>query len=167
MPQIVTNSQPIWAHSPPRLIRHSDSTSDRLREAVRLIVLDIERRLNPVTRLRNQLEALLDVDDANGYRFRPTGYAYQNAQAYLEGLGNLVEPLYFGSPSLTSDGEGGIDIEWEGNGRQVTLSCRAGNNQQDFLYRQEGDSYEARDLTPDTLQETLIWLGHYDRRPRT
>ena len=115
---------------------------------------------DPVFQLFNKLDALLTLEDANGYVFRATPYAHQNAKLYLESIRFVLVSNSKLIPSLTPDGEGGIDIEWDNGLRQITLSCRRADNQQDFIYWQQGDEYEARDATPELLRERLTWLVH-------
>src|SRR5437660_2457458 len=92
-------------------------------------VLDSEELRGPD--FIGELEALLALGNANGYTFRATHHAYQNAKSYLENASAVMSTL-FPRPSLTPDGEGGIDVEWTNRDREVTLSCRSGANQQDY-----------------------------------
>jgi hypothetical protein len=100
----------------------------------------------------------MEVENANGYEFRPTGYAYQHAKGYLktEGLRPL---LRVSRPELIPDGEGGIDIEWEHGNRKLALSCRGRANQRDFIYwRENGGQYDGDEASPELLREKLSWL---------
>jgi hypothetical protein len=108
----------------------------------------------------DELDALLKAENTNGYTFCPTGWAYQNAKQALEQVSALMGRL-FPTPSFIPDGEGGIDIEWERKGRKVSLSCRAGANQRDFIYwKENGGRYDGDEFSLDLLQDKLIWLNN-------
>lgn len=109
-----------------------------------------------------ELDALLQVDNANGYTFRASPDAHANARRYLQSIRFVMESKpYLFVPSVIPDGEGGIDIEWENGLRRVAISCRAEGDQKDCIYWREigsGD-YQARDVTPEWLHDRLKWLA--------
>ncbi len=105
----------------------------------------------------NKLNALLDNQNTNGYVFKPTLQAYNNACARLLLAYKLMGRSYF-EPSILPDGEGGIDIEWEKDSKHLLLSCQATSGQRDFLYYQQDDKYEAKDFSVSLLKEKLYWL---------
>jgi hypothetical protein len=116
--------------------------------------------VDPVADVFRKLDALLKLENSNGYEFRASEHAHRNARSYLEGIRFLMETNYLLNPDLVPDGEGGIDIEWEFGDKQITLSCRARENQQDFIYWQQGDHYQAADASPTLLRDRLNWLIH-------
>lgn len=116
------------------------------------------QEVTAVTDYLDELEALLGLGDANGYSFRPTRHSYQKARRYLRDASDTMGHV-FPRPSFAPDGEGGIDIEWTRNDRQVTLSCRAGANEQDHIYWQEGGEYDANEASLSVLQNKLDWLN--------
>ena len=67
----------------------------------------------------------------------------------------------FPLPEFISDGEGGIDIEWENGQKRVAISCRASADQRDCVYWREIGlgGYEARDVTLLRIIERLRWLS--------
>jgi hypothetical protein len=107
-----------------------------------------------------ELDALLRVENSNGYTFQASRHAYENARAYLESIRFSISSDFRYRPTLIPDGEGGIDIEWESGRKRVAISCRANQDQQDCIYWREvgAGNYEARDVSPDGLRDRLTWL---------
>ena len=113
--------------------------------------------IDPVSELFDKLDSMQNLENAHGYTFSATPHAYKNAKLYLEGIRFQMSADFRLRPSLMPDGEGGIDIEWESGEKEITLSCRGSESQQDFIYWQ-GDKYDAGDATPELLRERLGWL---------
>ena len=104
-------------------------------------------------RLLRELDALLNLENHNGFTVQPTSHAYDNARRYLEGVDRTV------FPDFTPDGEGGIDIEWEYQGRHLALSCRARENERDFVsWREAAGQYEGEPASQSLLNNRLSWL---------
>ena len=99
------------------------------------------------------LDALLSDPDVPN-EFRPTGHAYFNVRKRLLETNALVNQR----PSITLDGEGGIDIEWEGHDRLLMLSCRARRDQRDYVYFEERGLYGGDDVSPIYLTDRLNWF---------
>lgn len=106
-----------------------------------------------------KLNALLDNKNTNGYVFKPTMLAFNNARTRLLLAYKLLGQAYF-EPSIVPDGEGGIDIEWEKGGKHLLLNCQATSSQKDFLYYQQGTEYAAKDFSVLLFKEKLSWLIH-------
>jgi hypothetical protein len=105
-----------------------------------------------------ELDALLTLENTNGFKVQATPCAYENARRYLESASNVI---LLPQPEFTPDGEGGIDIEWENQGRRLALSCRAEHNQSDFIsWREPGGRYDGREASENLLNERLDWLTH-------
>lgn len=103
--------------------------------------------------LLRALDALLSLNDYNGFTLRPTPYAYDNARHYLEYMNRSL------LPEFTPDGEGGIDIEWEYRGHHLALSCRAKNNERDFIsWREAAGHYNGDTASQPLLIDRLDWL---------
>ena len=99
-----------------------------------------------------ELDALLnDRDIPND--LRPTGHAYLRAWKRLVETSVLLDR----KPEIVLDGEGGIDIEWESNGRLLMYSCRANSNQRDYIYY-EGEAYGGDYYTPIYSTDRLDWF---------
>ena len=102
------------------------------------------------------LDALLTLRGYNGFTLQPTTRAYQNARRYLESASYV---MLIPTPEITPDGEGGIDIEWENQGRRLALSCRARENEIDFVsWREPAGRYDGSPATQRLLNERLDWL---------
>lgn len=100
-----------------------------------------------------ELDALLNLESYNDFVLQPTPYAYNNARRYLENVSGTV------FPEFTPDGEGGIDIEWEYQGRRLALSCRARGIERDFIsWREATGQYEGGPASQSLLNEKLDWL---------
>jgi hypothetical protein len=105
-----------------------------------------------------KLDALLTAENSDGYTFQASTYAYENAKAYLEAA-QAIFGRAFPKPEFVSDGEGGIDIEWKHRTRSLTLSCRGNDSQHDYLYWEENDQYDAKDVSLGRLITRLDWLN--------
>lgn len=104
-------------------------------------------------RFLRELDALLNLENYNDFVLQPTPYAYDNARRYLENVNRTV------FPEFTPDGEGGIDIEWEHQGRHLALSCRARDIERDFIsWREATGQYEGEPASQFLLNEKLDWL---------
>lgn len=102
------------------------------------------------------LDALLTLENYNGFTLQPTLRAYRNARRYLESASNV---MLIPTPEFTPDGEGGIDIEWESQGRRLALSCRARGNERDFIsWREPAGRYDGSPATQRLLNARLDWL---------
>src|SRR5689334_4926919 len=77
-----------------------------------------------------ELDKLLTLENYNGYTLQASTHAYRSARGYLE---NASSVMRIPRPEFSPDGEGGIDIEWEYNGRHLALSCRARPDNPDFI----------------------------------
>jgi hypothetical protein len=106
----------------------------------------------------NELDRLLTLENRDGYIFQASAYAYENAKRYIELCGAFFGGL-FPQPEFVPDGEAGIDIEWANKNRRITISCRGNNAQNDYIYWQEGDRYDAVDITLSRLINSLNWLN--------
>lgn len=109
--------------------------------------------------IKDDLEPLLDNQDYDDCVFRPTGYAYNNA---LQGVISAYSIMgnAFLRPSFIPDGDGGIDIEWEYNGRSVLLCSKALHNQKCFIYYETANRSEcgSKDFSLLYLRDRLTWL---------
>jgi hypothetical protein len=102
------------------------------------------------------LDALLTLENYNGFTLQATPQAHRNAKRYLE---NASYVIHIPMPEFTPDGEGGIDIEWENNGRHLALSCRARPDNPDFIsWREPQGRYDGRPANQALLNERLEWL---------
>lgn len=103
-----------------------------------------------------ELDTLLTLENYNGFALQATPHAYENARRYLENASNV---MVLPQPDFTPDGEGGIDIEWENEGRRLALSCRAQGNQSDFIsWREPGEQYDGEPASENLLKDRLDWL---------
>lgn len=103
-----------------------------------------------------ELDALLTLENYNGFTLQATTRAYRRARGYLEKASYVMR---FPLPEFEPDGEGGIDIEWEINGRHLALSCRARDEHDDFIsWREAGGRYDGNPATQQLLNERLEWL---------
>ncbi len=105
----------------------------------------------------SKLTALLDNQNAEGYTFKLTGNAYLSAWDLL-----IKTHLFLGDrfipPSIVSDGEGGVDIEWARNDKEVLLGIRGEARKDNYVYFQQGAIYGGENLSLAYLKDRLEWL---------
>lgn len=126
----------------------------------------------PTARVKTRLEMIIDELDAlkrrpndiPGYVFRPTDHAYRSAKLYIFATYAKMG-INFPTPTFVLDGEEGIIIKWDQDGRSVRLNCMADWGEQNYIYFENGE-YDVEDnVTPDTLQARLNWLIQHEREP--
>jgi hypothetical protein len=105
--------------------------------------------------LFNALTALLTLENHNGLVLQATPEAYKNARTMLENASSLINiPM----PEFTPDGEGGIDIEWQRNGRHLALNF-SGSGEGNFIsWREPHARYEGAPAANEILIDKLDWL---------
>jgi hypothetical protein len=104
----------------------------------------------------NEMDRLLALDDYNGFTLQPSPHADSNARRYLMYASYRMR---LPEAEFTPDGEGGIDIEWENNGRRLALSCRSSSDSNDFIsWREVSGQYDGREASQELLDERLRWL---------
>ncbi len=129
---------------------------DIWRDLLRDLAPEVDRTIW-IEAIKHDLESLLANENTNGYVFRPTGHAYHNARHWIKTAYGLMGNLYF-RPSFTPDGEGGIDIQWTYKEKEVSFSCRAKAEYQDYIYWQSEDDYGAIEVSLETYQKARLNL---------
>jgi hypothetical protein len=102
-----------------------------------------------------ELDRLLTLENHNGLTLQASKTAYDNAKAYLTAASKgWILP----TPEFTPDGEGGIDIEWENNGRRLAINF-SGDGQGDFIsWREPHARYEGQPFNERLFLTSLDWL---------
>jgi hypothetical protein len=109
--------------------------------------------------LLSELDALLTLENYNGFTLQASPHSYKSARDYIESAARRIRMRIL-RPEFEPDGEGGIDIEWEKNGKRLALSCRAQEDQPDFIsWREPNGRYDGREATEELLIEKLDWLS--------
>ena len=151
MPPLFTEAQPLWAHRPSAVfIQRSETTQGGLQPEFARILAAI----NPLNNLLSELDSFLTIENYNGFELRLDQRARDKARRYLVRANLVVLPM----PELTPDGEGGIDIEWENEGRHLALNFSANGNGDFVSWREPDARYEGAPVTEALLIEKLDWL---------
>ncbi|HEY6804476.1 MAG TPA: hypothetical protein VI306_12940 [Pyrinomonadaceae bacterium] len=111
--------------------------------------------IDPYHELWKQLAQMLTLKNENNLELRATQAAYDNALTFLR---YATERMTIPLPNLTPDGEGGIDIEWERNGRHLALNCGGLGTGNFVAWRGPNDRYEGEPATNELLTQKLNWL---------
>ncbi len=117
-------------------------------------------RSNYDSDISNAIDNLTDLqknENVDDSIFKPTIHAYLNAREKLLEVHKLMGSRFF-YPLIVSDGEGGVDLEWECNERTIILSCRAEYDQQDHIYHEKGNEYDSKEYSLAYLKDRLDWL---------
>lgn len=106
----------------------------------------------------NELRGFLRIENYNGLELQLSPPAYAKAESYLEAASSTIR-LSKLRPEFTPDGDGGIEIEWERNGRRLVVSFKAHPGDRDFIsWREPQGRYDGREATKELLQDRLNWL---------
>lgn len=103
-----------------------------------------------------ELHRLLTLENYNGLTLQAAKNAYEKAREYLtDASKRMILPM----PEFTPDGDGGIEVEWERNGRRLVISFKAHEGDTDFIsWREPEGRYDGREATKELLQDRLNWL---------
>jgi hypothetical protein len=99
-----------------------------------------------------ELDAFLSNQTSD--TFQPTGHSYFTARRRLIELSALLN----GKPEIILDGEGGIDIEWQKDGRLLMFACRANPNMRDYIYYEYDGKYGGADYSAIYSSIRVNWL---------
>lgn len=150
MPPLV--DRPIWVTPPAVFVQKSVATTAQPKEQFAQILAAI----SPLNVLLRELDGHLDAEDYNDLTLRLDPLAHKKAYDYLSHLGSMaIHP----KPELTPDGDGGIEIEWENNGKRLVLSCKAHPDDIDFIsWREAHGQYDGEPANQRVLNDRLTWL---------
>ncbi|MCI0490370.1 MAG: hypothetical protein L0229_27570 [Blastocatellia bacterium] len=111
-----------------------------------------------ILKTQSALNELLSLDDTDGYRFRPSRYAYQTAWwLILEAYSYLGDD--FPEPSISPDGEGGISLDWMNDKRLVRLDLPESPSRRAYIYYEDGEKHGVvYTLSGKALTDWLKWL---------
>lgn len=109
---------------------------------------------NSLMRVRDELIELRVEDDPTA---RPTQYAYRTAWELTSAVGGqMLQAFPYGY--VMEDGEGGVRIEWESQGRHVRLVISAEQEGQHYIYHQRDDNYGTDGVSVSALTGWLYWF---------
>jgi hypothetical protein len=104
-----------------------------------------------------ELRSFLRIENYNGFKLQLSTAAYEKAESYLEVASSTIRLSQL-KPEFTPDGDGGIDIEWERNGRHLALNFGASGEDNFISWREPLGRYEGEPATKELLMEKLRWL---------
>jgi hypothetical protein len=107
--------------------------------------------------LITELRSFLRRENYNGFELQISTVAYEKAESYLESASRTIRLSQL-KPELTPDGDGGIDIEWERNGRHLALNFAGAGGGNFISWREPHGRYEGAPATKELLMERLNWL---------
>ncbi len=106
--------------------------------------------------LFRELDAFLKAENYNGLTLQLDPKAHKSACLLLK---RASQDYRLAMPEFTPDGDGGIDIEWERNGRRLVLSFKADQADTDFISWREGQGrYDGAPSSVELLKDRLDWL---------
>jgi hypothetical protein len=106
-----------------------------------------------------ELDSIMARGGRNNGRVGLTVDAYRKAVGLITYLYSRLDSDAFPDPSFIPDGEGGIDIEWESDGKEIMMSCRAKPEDTGFIYLNLSDvPHTDLDTSPDRLYQYLRGL---------
>jgi hypothetical protein len=113
-----------------------------------------------IKRTLNDIRALTEEEDSDGYIFRPSRFALERAwelisNAYIE----LDTADRLPRPFVSPDGRGGIRIEWTLGDRVISLLCPSTPDRPGYIYHAANEEHGAnRQVSADSLITSLRWL---------
>lgn len=101
-----------------------------------------------------------DNEEDGDYIFKPSDYSENFVKDLLSSTYKLLSfspPL----PSVSSDGDGGLRIEWEKNNRDLRLVCPSKEEKEKYIYFEDGDESKIeKNIDEKTLASLLQWLNN-------
>lgn len=103
-----------------------------------------------------ELDELLTLENRDGLTLQAAPHVYKTVRDYLE---SMTAQLILPQPEFTPDADGGIEIEWQRQGRRLVASFKAAADDTDFIsWREAQGRYDGREATKELLQDRLNWL---------
>lgn len=107
--------------------------------------------------ISEELDKVMRDDDYDDDYLPPTEIAFKRvhdllAEAYQRFGDNLIIPYF------VPDGDGGLRVEWEYQGREVRLLWPAQDTNPGNIYFEEGEVCGIEEATPNTFLKRLDWL---------
>ena len=117
------------------------------------------REINQFNILLNNILYLLKDEEYDDDFLRPTDYAVAQTFLLIFGVAHVISAV----PShctVSTDGSGGIRLEWLNAGKEVRVVVAASEGRRSYIYHEEGDNYALDEkLTPDRTKDWLLWLS--------
>jgi hypothetical protein len=106
--------------------------------------------------LIKELRGFLALENYNDFELQLLPDVYERAAAYIQGIRGIN--LKKATPELIPDADGGIEIEWENQGRRLVLTCRKRADEDFISWREAGGRYEGSQASQQVLNDKLDWL---------
>ena len=107
----------------------------------------------------DELTMIEDVDNSEGYIFKPSDYALLIAKEIFRCIPNDLS-LSLPEPKLVPDGEAGISITWKKEDREVNIGIFNSPKRSTFLYYMSDWDNDGGCVvaTPENIVQRLYWL---------
>ena len=106
--------------------------------------------------LIQELRSFLATENYNDFELQLLPDVYERAAVYIQGIRGIN--LKRIKPEFTPDADGGIEIEWDHQGRRLVLSCRRRAGEDFISWREAGGRYEGDRASQRLLNDKLDWL---------
>lgn len=113
-------------------------SSSRARQQSDLTVCLQEASLATQNILRD-LEAMLQEEDEEDFRHRPTDYAYNLARQIIESAYTTHYVNFAPTPTIAPDGDGGLALEWKVGRRVIRLIVSHNQDMRSYIYKRGED----------------------------
>ncbi len=107
--------------------------------------------------LEERLNEVMQDDDYDEDYAAPSESAYTRTKTFLYEACKVFEDN-LRIPYFVPDGDGGLRVEWEYQGREVRLLCPAQDAQSGNIYFEEGEVYGVEEATVTAFLKRLGWL---------
>jgi hypothetical protein len=112
-----------------------------------------------LNQLFSALTALLEDDEYDDDFLRPTTYAIEQVRKWLSQTSQLIVKMPSGG-HLSTDGSGGLRVEWAKGSKEIRLIVPATKEQAAFVYHEDGADYGAdQNISSLTIAKWLTWLS--------
>lgn len=111
-----------------------------------------------LTRLRSAIADLYFDDEYDDEFLRPSAYAFDKSNLLLTKVSHILSGLP-GGGYVSTDGAGGIRIEWSVGEKNVRLIIAESQSGKSYIYHEAGSIYDVdRDISPKSVSKWLDWL---------
>lgn len=130
-----------------------------LAEYLTSVAIEVKPNHDELNQLFSALTVLLEDDEYDDDFLRPTGYAIEQVRKWLSQVNHIIAKIPSGG-HFSTDGSGGLRVEWSKGQKEIRLIVPATKEQVAFIYHEDGTDYGAdQTISSHAIAKWLTWLS--------